>query len=179
MVGARLYPWPYSTLKSGLQGITFPNQLTGVNVFGTPYSYREVLTGSGKWKVAYFELPNVNFAGVNQGPQSVARFQTDPATNGVPASGYIHITRARYDVVRPCGTYQGVNMFQSLKIKNVVTNVNVGWFGQATLQSELGLTGGWSDVLSVTNVLTNSYAPPTRQPAQFFRLKFRPLPPLP
>jgi hypothetical protein len=179
MVGARLYPWPYSSLKNGTPFITFPNQLTGNNVFGQPYSHRETLTGSGKWKVAYFELPNVNLAGVNQGPQSVVRFQTDPATNGVPASGYIHVSRVRYDVVRPCGDYQGINMFQSLSIAKTNSSASVGWRGQATLQSAAGLSGGWSDTVSVTNNAPNSYVPPTALPSQFFRLKFRPVPPLP
>jgi hypothetical protein len=179
MAGARLYPWPYSTLRNGVPAITFPNQLTGNNAFGQPHSYRETLTGSGTWKVAYFELPNVNLAGVNQGPQSVVRFQTDPATNGVPASGYIHVSRVRYDVVRPCGDYQGINMFQRLGIAKTNPTVSVRWRGQATLQSATSLTGGWSDAVSVTNTAPNSYVPPTALPSQFFRLKFPPVPPLP
>jgi hypothetical protein len=179
MVGARLYPWPYQTLKSGVTSITFPNQLTGNSVFGRPYSYRETLTGSGTWKVAYFELPNVNLAGVNQGPQSVVRFQTDPATNGVPASGYIHVSRVRYNVVRPCGPYIGIDMFQPVSITNSAPRPSVGWLGQATLQVTPTVTGPWTDLLSVTNNLKNSYVPPTTVPAQFFRLKFPPVPPLP
>ncbi len=179
MVGARLYPWPYQTLKSGVTAITFPNQLTGNSVFGNPYSYRETLTGSGTWKTAYFELPNVNLAGVNQGPQSVARFQTDPATNGVPASGYIHVTRVRYNVVRPCGQYVGIDMFQPVHIANSAPRPSVGWLGQATLQATPTLGGSWTDVLSVTNNVNNSYMPPTASPGQFFRLKFPPVPPLP
>jgi hypothetical protein len=137
------------------------------------------LTGSGTWKVAYFELPNVNLAGVNQGPQSVVRFQTDPATNGVPASGYIHVTRVRYDVFRPCGDYQGINMFQSLNIAKTNPTVSVGWRGQAALQSAATVTGAWSDVVSVTNTSPNSYVPPAGPPSQYFRLKFPPVPPLP
>lgn len=179
MVGARLYPWPYQTLKSGVTAITFPNQLTGNSVFGRPYSYRETLTGSGTWKVAYFELPNVNLAGVNQGPQSVARFQTDPATNGVPASGYIHVSRVRYNVVRPCGQYVGIDMFQPVSITNSVPRPSVGWLGQATLQATPSLTGPWTDLLSVTNNIKNGYTPPTTLPAQFFRFKFPAVPPLP
>ena len=179
MTGARLYPWPYSTFKNGATSITFPNQLTGINSLGTPYDYRETLAGSGTWKVAYFELPNVNLAGVNQGPQSVARFQTDPATNGVPASGYIHVSRVRYNVVRPCGDYQGINMFQHVAIAKTNPVVSVSWHGQATLQSAAGLTGGWSDAVSVTNTAPNNYVPPAGPQSQFFRLKFRPVPPLP
>lgn len=179
MTGARLYPWPYSTLKNGATGITFPNQLTGNNSFGQPYSYRETLTGSGTWKVAYFELPNVNLAGVNQGPQSIVRFQTDPATNGVAASGYIHVTRVRYDVVRPCGDYQGINMFQRLGITKTNPAVSLHWRGQATLQSANSPTAGWADAVSVTNTAPNSFQPPTGPTSEFFRLKFRPVPPLP
>jgi len=179
MVGARLYPWPYQTLKFGVAAITFPNQLTGTSVFGSPYSYRETLTGSGTWKVAYFELPNVNLSGVNQGPQSVARFQTDPATNGVAASGYIHVSRVRYNVVRPCGQYVGIDMFQPVSITNSVPRPTVGWLGQATLQATPTLTGPWTDLLSVTNNVKNGYIPPTTLSFQFFRLKFPPVPPLP
>jgi len=57
MVGARLYPWPYRTLNSGVSAITFPNQLTGTSVLGRPYSYREALTGSGTWKVRTLNFP--------------------------------------------------------------------------------------------------------------------------
>jgi hypothetical protein len=179
MVGARLYPGPYNSFKFGLNVISFPNQLVGNNVFGKPYSYRETLTGSGQWKVAYFELPNVNLAGVNQGPQSVVRFQTDPATNGVPASGYIHVTRVRYDVFRPCGDCQGINMFQLMNVSKTNQSANVHWLGQATLQAAPVVTGGWSDLVSVTNTVPNSYVPPSALPSQFYRLKFRAVPPLP
>jgi hypothetical protein len=167
MVGARLYPWPYQSFVNGVSSITFP---------AAPYNNRATLTGSGTWKVAYFELPNANFAGVNQGPQSIARFQTDSAVGGDPATGYIHISRVRYDVIRPCGDYQGINLFQTMRITNATPNVNVGWYGQATLQSAAALPGVWSDLLSVTNTLTNSYAAPASGGAKFFRLKFPPQP---
>lgn len=180
MVGARLYPWPYSTFNYGSTTITFPNQLSGTNVFGKPYSYRETLTGSGTWKVAYFELPNVNLAGVNQGPQSVVRFQTDPATNGVPSSGYIHVQRVRYCVVRPCGSLEGINVFQALNVGNPMP-FTVKWQGSATVQSKSALNGGtWSNSFSITNLLTNTntYAPSTSGSKGFFRLAF-PHSPLP
>ncbi len=179
MKGARFYPWPYNSLKFGVGVTSFPNQLTGTTVFGTPYSYRETLAGSGTWKVAYFELPNVNLAGVNQGPQSVARFQTDPATNGIPASGYVHITRVRYDVVRPCGDYEGIDMFQPVTITRTNSSPHIGWVGQATLLATPVLTGLWTSLLSVTNDVPNSYVPPAVLPSQFFRLGFPPVPPLP
>jgi hypothetical protein len=178
MIGARLYPWPYNSLKFGVGAISFPNQLSGTNVFGTPYSYRETLTGSGTWKTAYFELPNVNLAGVNQGPQSVVRFQTDPATNGVPASGYIHVTRVRYCVVRPCGPLEGINVFQKLGMGNA-NPFSVKWQGSATLQSAPVLNGGvWTNTTSTTSPLTvtNVYAPASIGNSGFFRLVFPPSP---
>lgn len=180
MIGARLYPWPYNSLNAGANTISFPNQLSGTNAFGKPYSYRETLTGSGTWKVAYFEIPNVNLAGVNQGPQSVARFQTDPATNGVPASGYIHVSRVRYCVVRPCGPLEGINAFQALQVAKA-SPFTVQWQGNATVQSSSVLNGGtWNNAFSITNLLTNTntFAPSTSGTKGFYRLVF-PHSPLP
>ncbi len=179
MVGARLYPWPYNSLKFGVDTTSFMNQLSGTNVFGTPFNYRETLTGSGTWKVAYWELPNVNLRGINQGPQSVVRFQTDAATNGVPASGYIHVTRVRYCIVRPCGSLEGINVFQNMKVDSAPFAVH--WRGSATVQSAAAVTGSsWNNVFSITNLLstTNTYAPATPGTAGFFRLAY-PHSPLP
>ncbi len=67
-------------------------------------------------------------------------------------------------------------MFQFMKIQNAAPSVSVAWFGQATLQSSLSVTGAWSDLLSLTNYQTNSYVPPTPASSQYLRLKFRPLP---
>jgi hypothetical protein len=134
------------------------------------------LRGTGEWRDAYFELPNVNFEGVNQGPQSLVRYQTSRAVAADPNSGNVHVSRVRYDVVRPCGLYQGINMFQKMTINPAAPSASVNWFGQATLQAAPLLTGAWADVLSVTNTLTNSYLPPVPLSSQFFRLKFRPLP---
>jgi hypothetical protein len=167
MAGARLYPWPYRSFVNGVSTIVFPQ---------APYNRRETLAGSGTWKVATFELPNANFEGVNQGPQSLVRFQTDPAVAGDPATGYIHVSRVRYNVVRPCGPHQGINMFQTPTIANATNNVNVGWFGQATLQSAPTLPPAWADVLSATNAMTNTYSTPAAGEPRFFRLKFPPLP---
>jgi hypothetical protein len=64
---------------------------------------------------AYFELPNANFNGVNQGPQSLVRYETTPATAGDPTTGYIHISRVRYAIIRPCGPSAGINLLQASK----------------------------------------------------------------
>jgi hypothetical protein len=39
---------------------------------------------SDEWLDAYFELPDANFSGVNQGPQSLVRYETTPAKAGDP-----------------------------------------------------------------------------------------------
>jgi len=167
LAGATLRPQVYQSWIYGVSTITFP---TG------QYNKRVTLQGTGSWRDAYFELPDVNFNGVNQGPQSVVRYQTTPANPADPTSGYVHVSRVRYNVVRPCGPYQGINMFQTLAITNGNSNVSVEWFGTATLQAAPLITGTWTDVQSVTNASKNSFVPPAPQNSQFFRLKYPPLP---
>ncbi|HTI97329.1 MAG TPA: hypothetical protein VL527_00390 [Dongiaceae bacterium] len=178
MAGARFYPWPYNSLKAGVSTTSFPNQLTGTNVFGQPYDYRETLTGSGTWKVAYFELPNVNLAGINQGPQSVARFQTDSAVGGDPSKGYVHISRVQYCVVRPCGSLEGINVFQKLGFAQTLP-FNLQWQGSGIVQASATLLApNWADVFSSTNPLgqMSSYSPATTNGAGYYRLTFPPSP---
>jgi len=43
------------------------------------------------------------------------RYQTVPATYGVPASGFVHVSRVRYAVIRTCGPNAGVNLLQTNK----------------------------------------------------------------
>ncbi len=105
MAGATLYPQVYSSWVAGNNTYLFPNQ----------NQVAVTLQGTGKWLDADFELPDANFNGVNQGPQSLVRYETTPATAGDPTTGYIHVTRVRYAVIRPCGPYQGVNVLQTNK----------------------------------------------------------------
>ncbi|MBN2326453.1 MAG: hypothetical protein JXR73_04800 [Candidatus Omnitrophica bacterium] len=79
------------------------------NVFGTlqfkffPSELRMTLEGSGEWKTAVWQIDDVNFTGVNQGPQAAVRFWfTD--------NGAIYISRVRYAVIRPVGVNAGVDM---------------------------------------------------------------------
>lgn len=167
LAGATLRPQVYQSWVYGVSTISFP---------AAPYNTRATLKGTGKWVDAYFELPNVNFNGVNQGPQSVVRYQTTRANSADTNSGNVAVSRVRYDVVRPCGPNQGIKMFQSLTITNDVPAAKVGWFGTATLETAPLPTGTWSTVLSVTNTLTNSYSPPAAGKSQYFRLRFPPLP---
>ena len=167
IAGATLKPQVYQSWVYGVSSITFPV---------APYNTSVTLQGSGAWKQAYFELSNVNFKGVNQGPQSLVRYQTTRASQTDPASGNVHVSRVRYDVVRPCGPYQGINMFQTLGINGAASQVDVRWFGTATLQSAPTITGGWTNVTSTVNAATNHYPVPTPRPMQFFRLQFPPVP---
>jgi len=163
LVGATLYPQVYQSWVGGVSAITFPQ---------APYNTHAVLAGTGNWVDAYFELPNVNFNGVNQGPQSVVRFETTPANPTNKDSGVIYVSRVRFDVIRPCGSFEGINMLQSLSITNANTNVSVNWFGTATLESAPALKGSYGKVVTVVNTLTNSYALPPTNKAQFFRLQY-------
>jgi hypothetical protein len=167
LAGATLRPQVYQSWIYGVSTITFP-----AGAFNT----RVTLQGTGTWRDAYFELPNVNFNGVNQGPQSLVRYQTTPANPADPTTGYVHVSRVRYDVVRPCGPYQGINMFQTITVTNGTSNVSVGWFGTATLQSAPVPTETWTNVISLTNAVQNSYTPAAAQNSHFFRLKYPPLP---
>jgi len=105
MVGATLYPQVYQSWVGGVSSLKFPNAR----------AVAVTLMGTGKWLDAYFELSDANFAGVNQGPQSLVRYETTPAKAGDPTSGYVHVTRVRYAVIRPCGPYAGVNLLQTNK----------------------------------------------------------------
>jgi hypothetical protein len=167
LAGATLRPQVYQSWIYGVSTITFPV---------APYNTRVTLQGTGTWRDAYFELPNVNFNGVNQGPQSLVRYQTTPANPADPTTGYVHVSRVRYDVIRPCGPYEGINMFQTLTITNAANNVSVGWFGTATLQSAPTISGTWTNVVSLTNTLKNSYGPSTPRNLDFFRLQYPPVP---
>ena len=114
--------------------------------------------------------------GVNQGPQSVARMNTTRAVSTNLDSGVIYVSRIRYDVIRPCGPFQGINMLQSIGIQQTNQVPNVSWFGTASLQAAIAANGPYTKILSVTNVITNSYTPPVIQPSQFFRLQYPPYP---
>ena len=167
LAGATLRPQVYQSWVYGVSTITFPV---------APYNTSVTLQGTGKWQDAHFELPNVNFNGVNQGPQSLVRYQTTAANAADPTTGYVHVSRVRYDVIRPCGPYQGINMFQTLNITNAIDHVGVGWFGTATLQSAPVASGTWTNVQSTTNSVKNTYVPAGAIKSDFFRLKFPPLP---
>ena len=156
LVGAQLFLNVYQTWIDGYSSIINPS---------APYNVPVTLQGSGQWKDAYFELPDVNFV-----PNSVCRYATY-------SSAPVYVSRVRYDVIRPCGPFEGINYLQTLGITGSSANVNVKWFGTAALQSAQAVTGLYSNIVAVTNTLANSYTPPATNGAEFFRLQYPDYPP--
>ena len=95
LAGASFRPEVYITDKGGKVGFGF-----------TPGSIAVALEGTGKWRDAYFELDDVKFNGVNQGPQAAARFF---------ASGKIFFSRVAYGVIRPFCPDGGLNPLAKCK----------------------------------------------------------------
>jgi len=168
LAGAQIGLNAYQSFVNGISSI--------IGAPPAPYNARAVLQGTGKWVDAYFYLPNVNFYGVNQGPQSVCRLETSPAVATNLNTGDVFVSRIQYDVIRPCGPFEGINMLQSIGIQPTNAPATVSWFGTATLQSATAVNGPYTNITSVMNTLTNSYTPPAVKPSQFFRLQYPPYP---
>jgi hypothetical protein len=139
LIGATLRPEVYKSEMDGNLGFAFTSPDLDVS-----------LEGSGTWKTAYWELPDINFSGVNQGPQAAARFTT---------SGKIWVSRVQYGVIRNCGPDAGVNPLEECKPvvtpeiaigRTVGGAVRLSWPASADgfqLQSTPSLGGGeWSPV---------------------------------
>jgi hypothetical protein len=90
LTGRTFRPEVYQSDRAGLVTLAF-----------TAGSVAVPLEGTGKWRDAYFEIPDMKFNGVNQGPQAAARFVF---------SGKIFFSRVRYAVIRPCGPKAGLNL---------------------------------------------------------------------
>jgi hypothetical protein len=135
-----------------------------------PYNARAVLQGTGRWQDAYFELPNVNFNGVNAN-YSVVRFETGsvPGTN-TPA--VVCVCRVRFDVIRPCGPFQGIDYLQTLGIATTNASVSVNWRGSGTLQAAPAVAGPYTNAVTIVNTLTNHYTPTGTNKALFFRMQY-------
>jgi hypothetical protein len=95
LIGARFRPEVYQSDVNGVLSFAFTSPALEV-----------ALEGLDKWRDAYFELPDVKFNGVNQGPQAAARFYV---------SDKVFFSRVRYAVIRPCGPEAGVNQLAECK----------------------------------------------------------------
>lgn len=152
LAGNTLFPNVYSTLVDGNTGTISPS---------SPYNVPVTLQGSGQWQEAHFELPNVNFQ--NGASQYVCRYA---------ASAPVYVSRVRYDVLRPCGLFEGIDYLQSLGMTSTNAQLNLNWLGQASLQGAPAVTGTYTNVVSVTNIASNIYTPPMTNGSGFFRLQF-------
>lgn len=95
LVGESFRPEVYQTEREGNLTLGF-----------TPADSAVSLQGTDGWRQAYFEIPDVKFNGVNQGPQAAARFVF---------SDKICLTRVQYAVIAPCGPEAGVNLLADCK----------------------------------------------------------------
>jgi len=103
LVGGTFRPEVYRTGRGG----ELPFAYTPANILAR-------LTGSDRWLDAYFEIPDMNFTGVNQGPQAAARFVINKPAGSQSLPG-VYFTRVRYAVIRPCGPMAGVNLLEGCK----------------------------------------------------------------
>ncbi|HVR74993.1 MAG TPA: dockerin type I repeat-containing protein [Planctomycetota bacterium] len=93
LLGATFRPEVYQTERGGVVTFGFTSPAIAVT-----------LEGTDAWREAYFEIPDMKFQGVNQGPQAAARFVF---------SGKVFFTRVRYAVIRPCGPQAGENILEN------------------------------------------------------------------
>jgi len=155
LVSNKLYPQIYQTWNNG------------VSVLATPsgqYNTSVTLQGTGKWLDAFFEIPNANLYGVYGNPQAVCRYA---------ATGPVCVSRVRYDVIRPCGPFEGIDYLQTLAMVRSNAQINLNWRGTATVQAAPTVKGVWTNAYTITNTLTNNnYAAATTNKAEFFRLQW-------
>jgi hypothetical protein len=137
LVGQSFRREVYQTDRNGVTGFAF-----------TPGNIAVVLQGTDRWREAYFELPDVKFNGVNQGPQAAARFLV---------SGKIFFSRARYAVIRPCGPFAGENRLAECRqpaprIRRGGGDIRVSWTTAVegwTLESTSDLSAAnWTPVFT-------------------------------
>jgi hypothetical protein len=101
LAGATFRPEVYQSDRGGQIGLAF-----------TPGDVAVTLEGTDQWRDAYFEIADMKFNGVNQGPQAAARFVFGPTS---APYGKVCFTRVRYAVIRPCGAKAGVNLLADCK----------------------------------------------------------------
>ena len=135
-----------------------------------------VLQGTGKWRDAYWEIGNLSFNGVNQGPQAAARFECDSP---------IHICRVQYAVIRPCGATANQNPLISKVLLSAAPDTNalvrVSWpyqAPQAVLQGTPAFGSAWSTFPGTPVVEGGTQSVlrfgPTNANSQFLRLTITP-----
>lgn len=169
LVGTTIRPEVYQTERNGVQTLGF-----------TPTNWAVALEGTDQWRTAYWEITDIKFNGVNQGPQAAARFVTGDA-GGVQAK--IAVTRVRYAVIRPCGPNAGENLLAeckpltdvSLAIARSGNNVQLSWpaAGNFQVQGTADLSNPqWAVINATVEVIEgqNVVTLPIGAGTQYFRL---------
>lgn len=156
LTGARFKPEVYISERNGVNGFAF-----------TPDSLFVTLEGTDTWRTAYWEIPDVKFNGVNQGPQAAARFVV---------LDKIFVSRVRYGVIRPCGPDAGVNPIAACK--PVEPPVLTAALGGAPVRLELrwpaaatGFTAERSGSLSAPEWLPVNGTPVVEGDSQVLRIE--------
>lgn len=152
LAGNTIYPNVYSSMTDGNIVTISPS---------SPYNAPVILQGSGKWQVAQFELPNVNFQ--NGSGQYVCRYA---------ASAPVYVSDVSYDIIRPAGPFEGIDYLQSLGMSNTNSQISLNWRGTGAIQGSAALTGPYQTILNVTNTATNVFLLPMTNTAGFFQLEF-------
>jgi hypothetical protein len=165
LIGATFRPEAYRTERAGLETFGF-----------FPATGAVPLQGTDTWRTAYWEIPDVKFSGVNQGPQAAARFIS---------SDKIHISAVKYAVIRPCGPSAGINDLEDckppaeigLQIELSADQLQVTWPVTAepyVLQETETLTDApeWSPVIGTPEQVEDNYILqlPTSGTARYYRL---------
>ena len=163
LVGKGFRPEVYQSDRNGVTGLAF-----------TPGNIVVRLQGTGRWKEAYWEINDMKFLGVNQGPQAAARFELD---------GKIHVSRLRYAVIPPCGDNAGANLLQESKQPRLTLvslpagDVKVGWTAQVegwSLESATDLQNpDWQPVAEAEAIKDDrrEVVTPRTTTARYFRLR--------
>lgn len=167
LAGASFRPEVYQSDRGGQTGLAFTSGDVAVQ-----------LEGTDTWRTAYWEIPDMKFLGVNQGPQAAARFV---------ASDKIYVTRLRYGIIRPCGPNAGVNPLAECKPASadlalgiaVTTDkqIRLSWpetTEAVTLESTQDLGAGQWQALNVTPTIEAGQAVVTLaapSTTTFYRLK--------
>ena len=139
LAGKTFQPEVYQSDRNGLTGFAF-----------LPATIAVTLQGTDRWREAYFEIPDMKFIGVNQGPQAAARFFV---------GGKIYFSRVRYAVIRPCGPAAGVNRLQECKRPSL----HIRYEGAGTVRvSWTKEVDGWN--LETTDTLSSPAWAPVADP---------------
>lgn len=170
LAGTRFKPEAYVTERDGTLALAFPAD-----------SFLVTLEGSDGWRDAYWEIPDVKFVGVSQGPQAAARFLTVDAGD---VQAKIAVTRVRYAVIAPCGPLEGVNLLEpcnpagnvALRLRREGPQLECSWpvaAGGFGLEETSGLSPArWTLVGAAPEVVGDRWVVslPVQGRARFFRL---------